>query len=262
MNVNRNSNQRKQHKPGTVGTRFRKLKAFQTEGQAVLSQAAGLGACAVWMALWAAEDAATMTASVGRRKLAKRLGVDERTVRRHLSAIIAAGYAQRLTLGTKGKSASTYRVHAVPISKRNEGTKSSPNPSRKLGDKSVPQSAKWGDRLVQKEGANLSPTQSPTETVSGGADAHSVRYAAGAAPLPSCGPTAGESSATGTIRDPAALRWLFGKLTKSRTETISTDGLPADVLALFGHEDEINGPAPGIGARIDRDKREIELMAY
>lgn len=252
------SHKSKQSKPSTgrkangIRDRFAKLRAFISSGQSDLREKSGASAVCLWFTLWSFEDATKKSVAIGRRKLAAVMGCDVRTVQRSIQELVDLGYLTRIKPGKLGSAPAVYKLYATP----SEGET---NLSPPRGDKLV---SGGGDKLVAKEEAYVSPSQFSERTDSLGPATAACGYASGAAPPTASGRAYGESSATGTKRDPAALRWLFGKLTKSRTETISTDGLPADVLALFGHEDEINGPAPGIGARINRDKREIELVAY
>lgn len=96
----------------------RKGKARHSERFAVLNafvdgRMAGLSGTQVktWLCLF--RDARGGVACTGQTWIARRVGLDERTVRRALQALERAGLIRRVYRGGPGKGASRYRIHGA-----------------------------------------------------------------------------------------------------------------------------------------------------
>ncbi len=89
------------------GERFAVLNAFV---DAALAELTGAEA-KVWLILFRDTKAATGTARTGQADIARRAGIDARTVRRVLVALEAKGMIRIIRRGRLNGGPSTYRVH-------------------------------------------------------------------------------------------------------------------------------------------------------
>lgn len=160
-------------KSGTVRDRFRKLRAFVDTGQAIMRAQAGHSGCCLWFTLWAHENAASGTVSVGRGTLARVMGCGETNIKRLTKSFIQLGYLERIQDGIVGKSASVYILNPFPVLLLSGGPPAS-----------TEQKAR-GVARDQKGGPPHSPIQSSSKTVSGADD--SVRRPRHVVPLPAPG---------------------------------------------------------------------------
>lgn len=168
-------------KPGTVSDRFRKLRAFTSAGESLLTQQVGPSAGLLWLTLWAYEDAKSGTVSIGRDSLVRITGMSEPSIKRLTKSLLDFGYLERIRPGIVGKTASVYILNPLPISRP------------KGGSPTTPEQKARGIAGDLKGGSPAIPIQSPTETVSG-AD-HSVRRPRHVVPLPAPGMPAPKCSA-------------------------------------------------------------------
>ncbi len=189
----------------------------------MLRESGGASAVSLWFTLWAYEDAASATVSIGQKRLAALTGANVRTIQRTIDKLIEGGFLDRIKPGSKiHNRPAVYTLSPIPHLTRR------PTPPPDTQTVSPP------DISVPKGTVPVSSIQDSTSPINAAPDGGATRSARFAAPRSAPSPGTRESSAR---EKQSPIDWLKLTLGKAAEPMKSADLMALAKRAGFDHRD-------------------------